>query len=61
MKFKTDIGDVRIIHVELTNDKLGEVLLIFTFDNGDKSTIPCDINMDYITVVKKMVKKKHDT
>ena len=60
MKFETDEGNVRIIHVEITNDAEGKTYLIFDFDNGVKQTIPCHINLDYITVVRNLVKRKHE-
>lgn len=60
MKFKTDQGDVYIKSVEITNDDNGETFLIFYFDNGMYDTIPCKLNLDYLTVVRKLVRNKHD-
>ena len=57
MKFKTTDGDVVITNVELTNDDDGQTFLIFDFDNKRREIIPCTLNIDYLTVVRKLIKK----
>ena len=62
MKFKVIWGTheqwAEITDVELTNDDDGKTVLIFNFDNGIQQEIPCKLNIDYLTVVRNLVRTK---
>ena len=60
MKFKTTDGDVSMRVVALRSNDAGETYLEFDFDNNEKIRVPCILDIDYITVVKNLVRRRND-
>ena len=60
MKFETDEGNVTITKVRLSNFDSGDTFLEFQFSNDRIITVPIELDIDYLTVVRNLVRRKHE-